>query len=270
MALSLSVIILTRNSELTISRCLESLGFQDYLNFEIIIQDCCSTDNTINLVLKFQTIFPKLNFRIQQFRDSGIYDAMNIALKRALGNWVYFLGSDDWLYSHNVFSTILNAEDNHFDVIYGDVLSNHLGGRYAGRFTTDKIFDQNICHQALFLRRSLFSAYGFFNTNYKIAADWEHNLRWFLDPSVRVTYTNMIVACFSDYGVSSSSCDYLFERNKTFLYIRYGRHSLQPFLKLSLLIKSLYYILRRRQFRILLPTLVAFRYVLYPVRTIIR
>jgi hypothetical protein len=193
-----------------------------------------------------------------------VYEAMNIAIGRANGEWVYFLGSDDWLYSRSVLSSVFNAKNLDYDVIYGNVSSNLLGDQYAGRFSFLKLYKQNICHQSLFLRRTIFSCRGLFAEQYKIAADWEHNLRWFLDPAFKVCYIDMTIAKFGDSGISSKSADYLFEDHKNFLFIYWGRYSLPYFFRLELIRQSLITSVQRRNIWILLRSLFAIRFVFQP------
>jgi hypothetical protein len=195
---------------------------------------------------------------------------MNIALARAQGDWIYFLGSDDCLYSNNVLSSVFISEYVQFDVIYGDVVSNQLGGRYAGPFTAEKLYSQNICHQALFARRTLFFRFGAFNTDYKIAADWEHNLRWFLNPSVSVRYIDLIISRYADFGLSSNSPDHLFDYDKDLLFIFWGRFGLPFSFKWTLLFRALAKAIRRRNLGLCFSTLLYLRYLVVPSSQLMR
>jgi len=270
MTINLSIIIPTHNSELSILRCLESIEQQYYSDLEILIQDCYSKDNTIEIINEFQRKYPLLNIQIKQYQDSSVYEAMNIAIGRASGEWIYFLGSDDWLYSKRVLSSVFNKTNLNYDAIYGNVSSNHLGERYAGRFSFSKLYKQNICHQSLFLRRRIFSCRGLFAEEYKIAADWEHNLRWFLDPAFKVCYIDMTIAKFGDSGISSKSADYLFEEHKNLLFIYWGRYSLPFPFKLELIRQSIFNSVQRRNLRILLRSLLFIRFLFLPKMPVAR
>ena len=89
----ISVVIVTFNAEKHISACLDSLAKNINKYTEIIIIDGLSTDNTIGLIDNYKDI---ITFLISE-KDSGIYDAMNKGVRKASGNFIYFLGADDTL-----------------------------------------------------------------------------------------------------------------------------------------------------------------------------
>ena len=70
----LSIIIPTFNSGATIERCLASIASQTFSDYEILIQDGGSTDNTIDLVKSFEKAKPEVNVKLQQGKDGGIYE----------------------------------------------------------------------------------------------------------------------------------------------------------------------------------------------------
>ena len=115
---------------------------------------------------------------------------MNKGVKAAKGEWLYFLGCDDKLYTGDVFKKVVEVfeQENFPDVIYGNVFSTRFNGIYDGEFTIEKIFHQNICHQAIFFRKTVFNKIGNFNVKYKANADWDFNLRWFLSKKIKKQY----------------------------------------------------------------------------------
>ncbi len=90
-----SIIIPTYNSAKTLSKCLDSLVNQTFQNFEVIILDGKSSDDTVSISLRYTDIFK--NIRLISERDKGIYHAMNKGIEMAKGEWLYFLGSDDYI-----------------------------------------------------------------------------------------------------------------------------------------------------------------------------
>lgn len=260
-----TIVILTLNSASYITSCLESIACQTYTDFDLLIQDGFSSDQTINLVNCFKENHPSLKIVIYQSRDTGVYDAMNRSLEHANGEWLYFLGSDDCLFSNNTLEVVSAHLSQDVDAVYGDVFSSHFGGRYNGEFTVTEIFRKNICHQSLFLRRSVFKKHGNFNTKYKVAADWDHNLRWFLDRSINVKYIDSIIAIYGNSGLSSTTPDFIFEEDKPFNYLNYGLTSISFKYKLQVIMCVLSRALRRKSlpslvrcFR-LLPSVLRFR-----------
>lgn len=245
----LSVIVPTLNSAGSIARCLESLEHQSWKNFELLIQDGASTDETLSIVKNYQKSPSSFRIVAAQERDAGIYDAMNRALARAKGEWVLFLGSDDEIFDSETLARTANYLCSDVDVIYGDVVAAHISDRsdhrYAGRFTTSMIFEKNICHQAIFFRRELFDRIGKFDLHFPVLADWEHNLRWFLSPDVRVQYVDLVISKFAPGGLSSRCADSAFDLRKPMLYLVYGKHCISTRTKLRLIRRELLEAARR-------------------------
>jgi glycosyltransferase involved in cell wall biosynthesis len=178
---------------------------QRFKDFEVYLIDGCSTDTTLITAKPFTDT---LDMKILSEPDKGIYDAMNKGIHLSSGTWIYFLGSDDQIYSNDVFEKIFNSKlirEN--DVIYGNVTSPRFNGVYDGEFDSDKLYEKNICHQALFIKRSVFEKVGFFNIKNKVYADWEHNMRWFYNRSIKHQFVNITVAHYADGGYSSVNSD---------------------------------------------------------------
>lgn len=203
-----SIIIPTYNSAKTLSNCLDSIIKQSFQNFEIVIIDCISNDDTLNIIRQYASTNPKISFISE--KDNGVYDAMNKGINRAKGKWIYFLGSDDQLFSNEILSLVGSRIINtrNCKIIYGNVQivgdtswanDNQV---YDGRFNTRKILLKNICHQAIFYNYEFVSTkVGKYNLEYKLCADWDFNLRcWSL---IRFHYFNIIIAKFYSGGLST-------------------------------------------------------------------
>ncbi len=202
----ISVITPTLNSNSGIEQCLQSVIGQTYKNVEHIIVDGLSSDNTLAIVREFQSKFPGI--RLISQKDNGIYDAMNHGIALANGEWLYFLGSDDSLYDKNVFCRLYRLfSDPEYDIIYGNVRFKLSGSKYIGRFNKIKLLCTNICHQAIFTRKEVFTRLGGFNIEYTTYADWHFNMRWFNDPRLCHHYVNLIIAWFFEGGHSKNKQD---------------------------------------------------------------
>jgi glycosyltransferase involved in cell wall biosynthesis len=199
---SVSIIIPTFNSASHIRRCLTSVCSQTSSNFELIIQDGLSKDKTVSIVNEFIAEYPRIDIRLYSQEDSGIYDAMNKALNQARGLFVYFLGSDDYLYDKNVLATIFgNNPLSRFDVVYGDAFFEETNSVYGGKFTYRNLLFKNICHQSMFVKRTVLLKLGGFNTKYPGLADWDVNMKLF-SGKYRIKYLPVLVAFFSTGGFS--------------------------------------------------------------------
>lgn len=206
-----SIIIPTFNSSNTINMCLESVLNQTFSNFEIIIIDGVSDDNTLELINIYQK--EHSNIKIYSEADNGIYDAMNKGIKLAKGNWLFFLGSDDTFFNFDILNKINDfIGETNKKVIYGNVkiIGNTAWAKnneiYAGRFNTKKILNQNICHQAIFYNLQFVNeTIGSYNTSYKKSADWDFNLKCWAKQEFE--FINITVANYSVEGFSGNIGD---------------------------------------------------------------
>ena len=95
--MTISIITVCYNSELTIARTIESVLAQDYSNLEYIIIDGASTDKTMEIVRKYEVSFREkgINLITQSEPDKGIYDAMNKGIQKSSGDVIGIINSDD-------------------------------------------------------------------------------------------------------------------------------------------------------------------------------
>ena len=120
-----SIIIATYNSEKTLRRALDSVLNQSYQDWECIVVDGASKDNTIGIVKEY--VKKDSRFRYISEPDHGIYDAFNKGWKMAKGEWVMYLGSDDRL-TQNGFTEVFEDDYPDYDIISGDVFIEKIDG----------------------------------------------------------------------------------------------------------------------------------------------
>ena len=200
-----SIIIPAFNAEETILIALKSILEQTFIDFEIVLVDGLSTDTTVKIVKELN------DNRIKIFseKDNGVYDAMNKGIHYAQGEWLYFIGSDDYLYNNDVLQTLsktLNKAKNH--VLYGNVLIKGYTGWasdgqvYNGEYSFQKLLKSNICHQSMFYRRSFILKNQLeYDLKYPISSDWDFNIACRL--LSKFTFINTIVAVFNAGGIST-------------------------------------------------------------------
>jgi len=241
-----SIIIPAYNAAKTMARALESILAQRFIDYEVLIMDGISTDGTLEIVKDFK------DSRIKIFseRDNGVYDAMNKGIERSTGTWLYFLGGDDFLFNNDVLSQVtFHINSKKVDVVYGDVNSTRFGGLYDGKFDEAKIRIKNICHQAIFFKKSVFSKVGLFDISFKAHGDWDHNFKWFFDDSIKKEYISLTIAEYADGGLSSVSGDLKFAAVREWKYLKAQKYRLSLPEKLILtgrLCRNLYAQRRRR------------------------
>jgi glycosyltransferase involved in cell wall biosynthesis len=214
---TVSIVIPTLNASASIERCLYSIICQTFADYEVVIQDGGSVDDTIELVRRIQQANAGVQIKVHQEPDSGIYDAMNKAIHRASGEWLYFLGRDDKLHDGNVLSKVMNSPRlASCDVVYGNVQvvgnapARRMAPVYDGIFDLEKLLKKNICHQAIFYRAKFLKQIGEYNTRYAMWADWDFNLRCWSKTDFK--YMDTIVADFYTGGLTGTSSDECFTR----------------------------------------------------------
>ena len=209
-----SIIVPTFNVAATLATCLESVVSQSHSNFEVVVVDGGSTDATLDIAKSFT---PRLGTRliVHSGPDQGVYDAMNRGVGMATGEWVFFLGADDTLYDADTLARVsaFLSEHERSDLVYGDVIMRSNSSRQAGAFDLDRlVFEENICHQAIFYRRELFASIGPFNLRYPVWADWDFNIRCFSNPALVTRYMDMVVALYNDMSGVSAKEDKEFKK----------------------------------------------------------
>jgi glycosyltransferase len=114
----ISIIIATNNSEKTIKDTLGSIEKQIFKNYEVIVIDKKSTDNTIKIIKN-----KKLKCRIYIGRDTGIYDAINKGILKSKGSIISILHSNDYYYNkYTLLNVVKSFHENNVDIVYGDLL----------------------------------------------------------------------------------------------------------------------------------------------------
>ena len=175
----ISIIIPTFNSSQTIQSNLDSIKKQTYLNYEIVVIDNNSTDDTIKLIKKNN--FKNIKTIIE--KDRGIYDAVNKGILNSTGDLVSILHSDD-IYNHNdVLKNVVNAfsQKKNIEIVYGNLVyvkNNDINSvlRYwrPGKFKNDLFLKGwHPPHPSFFAKKRLFDSYGLYNSKIGNSADVE-------------------------------------------------------------------------------------------------
>lgn len=172
----ISIITITYNAESEIGPTLESLNRQTFRNFEHLVIDGASSDNTLAMVKEMSP-----DSIVISEPDKGLYDAMNKGLRAAKGEYVLFLNAGDSLHSPDILRRY--AERRGANIIYGDTIivdseRNFIKPRHlsAPKKLTFKSFSKGmlVCHQAFMVRRSISPEY---DLQYRFSADYEWTLK---------------------------------------------------------------------------------------------
>lgn len=179
----ISIITVVFNGEKHIKPTVESVLNQTFTNYEYLIIDGKSTDQTLDIVNQYRTQVHK----IISEPDRGVYDAMNKGLELASGTYVLFLNAGDELASPNTLGEIFNSSNRTVDLFYGETVILNVTREPIGTRTelTSRILPNNltaedflngqvVSHQSFIPKRSLCKAY---SLKYTCSAD----IDWQLD-----------------------------------------------------------------------------------------
>jgi glycosyltransferase involved in cell wall biosynthesis len=197
-----TVIVVAYNAARTIRRCIETVLRQDYENKELIIVDGGSTDGTAD-ILRGTADF--ISYWVSE-PDTGIYNAMNKGVDRATGDWIIFLGADDFLFADDVLSRVarlLGIRNGLSRLVYGKVAVLDQDGNIISHWGEGSNQTLGLPHQATFHHKSFFEAHGRFDETFKIAGDHEMLLRELKHREAEF-FPEVVVSGFSVGGVSTA------------------------------------------------------------------
>lgn len=198
--MTFSIIVVCLNPGDGLKTTVDSVLAQTYGQYEIIIKDGGSTDGSVEGFINH----PDLRIKYHTGKDSGIYDAMNRAVKLASGDYIIFLNSGDTFYDTKVLERVSAADlpkDN--TIAYGDTLFKLYNSVSKAPAKIDpSVCYRNIpCHQAVFYSRDTLTERGF-DTQYRIRGDYEHFLNAFFEKKRNFRYLGFTVCSYEGGGFS--------------------------------------------------------------------
>lgn len=211
----ITVVMATLNAAKDLPRSLGSLAEQQWRDFEVVLVDGGSTDQTCQQAAKLleQATIPH---RVVVVPGSGIYAAINHGVRLAAGEWVYVMGADDRLMEAGVFASLaphLRAATPRTLVVHGDVWIEQPGYRYGQPWDLARFLDRNLSHQSAFYRRRTIAKLAIsYDERYSLYADWDYNLK--LSARGRFQYVPLLIASYACSGASSQRQDPVFLAEK--------------------------------------------------------
>lgn len=214
-----SIITVCYNSAKTIKDCIDSVLSQSYNKIEYIIIDGLSTDSTVSIINSYGE---KISKFISE-KDEGIYDAMNKGIKMANGDIIGILNSDDLFYNNSIIQEMVSVfQNNDCDAAYGDVIFtkqtnlNKVVRYYSSEgFHIDK-FRKGLmpAHPSFFVYRKIYANLGYYDTSYKISADFDLLIRFLLINRLRTVYLPKVIVRMRLGGVSTQGFRSVMKINK--------------------------------------------------------
>jgi len=179
----ITVITVVFNGANTLERAILSVANQTCSNIEFIIIDGGSTDGTLDIIRKYAHF---ISYWVSE-PDEGIYDAWNKGVRHARGEWICFLGSDDYFWEPTALEKIIcavNSAKVHAKLVYGRLAV--VNARNELLYTIGESWDiakkrlgdvMSVPHPGMLHHQSWFKEYGLFDATYRIAGDYEMLLR---------------------------------------------------------------------------------------------
>lgn len=208
--MKVSIITAAYNSASTIKDTIDSVLSQDYPDIEYIVIDGASQDETISIIHSYKE-------RISKFvseSDSGMYDAMNKGIQMATGEVIGILNSDDFYIDEKVVSSVVrtfareNTDSVFGDLVYVDPEKLDKVVRYysSANFKPEKFaYGWMPAHPTFFVKRMAYEKYGLFQTDYKIAADYELLTRFLSKNKLSYSYLPEVMVRMRTGGASTSN-----------------------------------------------------------------
>ena len=174
-----SIITVTWNAADVIAPTIQSVQRQTSSDYEMLIIDGASTDDTLAIVRQASIA----SLRVFSEPDNGLYDAMNKGIARARGRYLLFLNAGDKFADDTVLARLAMLTADNPGVIYGQTQLVDAEGQVVGKrhLTAPKKLTANsflngmvVCHQAFAARRDLVPDY---DLQYKLSADYDWCIR---------------------------------------------------------------------------------------------
>lgn len=210
----ISIITPTYNSENTLQGTIEALLRQTFSDFEYIIIDAVSKDQTLDKIESYILAFEKkgVTVRIVSEPDKGVYDAMNKGISLASGKLIGITNSDDW-YEDNTLEVMWNKFSD--GVVYQ---SNSMIYGIERVWKDDKIFNVQrrgasfisesvLPHSTFFVSKEVYNKYGAFDLSIKVLADYDFICRC-VSKGVKLEEVDVVISNFRLGGISSSYFDF--------------------------------------------------------------
>lgn len=195
--MKLSIITVNFNDAEGLERTIKSVISQTFRDYEFIIIDGGSTDDSVNVIKKYES---HIDYWVSE-HDGGIYPGMNKGLRQAKGEYVNFMNGGDCYHSADVLEKIFAMETD-ADIITGAHAENGLRNVGKDGVTMLDLYKWAIDHQASFIRREVALRHPY-DEKYRIVSDWKFFIEALVFDNCTFYYTDMIVVDVDMKGISN-------------------------------------------------------------------
>lgn len=229
--MKLSIITINRNNAEGLRKTMESVFAQTYRDFEYIIVDGNSTDESVKIIKDYSHQLEIGNCPLEKFKwisepDTGIYSAMNKGIKISTGEYCLFLNSGDFLIGKDVLARVFEHCDG------SDILCARCNVSENGKvvwtsnppeqITFGALYTVGLAHQSTFIKRSLFEACGLYREDFRYNSDIAFWYKSIIDNHATTQTIDVITTDYNMDGISS-------RENHSEQYIREHKEILAPY-----------------------------------------
>ncbi|MBW1657717.1 glycosyltransferase family 2 protein [Flavobacterium quisquiliarum] len=197
----LSIITINYNNADGLEKTIKSVISQIFSNFEYIVIDGDSNDNSKNIANQYLS---NIDF-YQSEKDTGIYNAMNKGIRVSKGEYLLFLNSGDVLNGANALSDFINHRDFEGDVIYGDYQFENGEKIFPDKLSPLFFIRTSLPHQSTLFKKDIFDKMGMYEEHYSIVADRAFFIKCFLSNQFVFKHINFSLTIYDLSGVSNNS-----------------------------------------------------------------
>lgn len=214
-----TIITICYNAEETIDKTVESVLRQTYKEYEYIIVDGSSTDDTLKILRNYKSP----NIRIYSEPDQGISDAFNKGIIHSYGEYLLFLNSGDYFLNDNMLEEISKDMMNCSEEVVTFSIKSILNGMFPDCENEGQRLWENslIPHQGSFIKREVFTKVGMFNTAFKIRMDYDFFCRCYRQ-GISFKCIPKAIVYFDSGGVSATD-EYGYQKEGLAVRLLYGR-----------------------------------------------
>lgn len=200
----IAVITINYNNAHGLENTIKSVLGQTSSNFEFIIVDGGSTDESVTVIQRFAD---KLTTWISE-KDNGIYHAQNKGIALTGAEYCLFLNSGDVLAGEKVLESV-SCHLDETGILYGDIISVNKSGVREYLRSPDKVdvyhmMISTLWHPCAFIKRSIFDTFGGYDEEFRITGDYEFFVRVILKHNIESRHINQAIAVFDLGGISNS------------------------------------------------------------------
>jgi glycosyltransferase involved in cell wall biosynthesis len=199
----LSIITINRNNRSGLEKTIQSVADQTFEDFEFIIIDGDSDDGSKDVLRQSDGL---ITAWVSE-PDTGIYNAMNKGIEKAMGEYCLFLNSGDILLHENAL-TQLFSHSFHEDIVYAN--QQRVGTdstyiiEYPDKLSFFHFYAEYLGHNSTLIKRKLFSQIGLYNEENRIVSDWEFLMLAICKYNCSHRYLPLVFSVQYDGGISNS------------------------------------------------------------------